>query len=77
MRLHEWVACHPRGELARLARDTGLTRNTLWYLAREVRPAKYETAALISRATNGAVSVDELCAPRPRPRPRLRRKKKA
>lgn len=61
MRLRQWLDSRPRGELARLVRETGLMRATISYLAREVRPAKYDTAVLISAATQGAVTVEELC----------------
>lgn len=77
MQLQEWLKKQPYGTKARMARDCGLGFNTLCYLARRVRAASYRSAVLISRFTDGAVTVDELMNPRGRVVKPKRRKKKA
>jgi transcriptional regulator with XRE-family HTH domain len=65
MHLGDWLAQQPRGAKQRLARLTGLWPNTITDIARRKRAPEYETARLISTATDGAVTVDEIMQPTP------------
>lgn len=71
MRLRLWVRREGKGAMRRLALATGLSYQTVWELARDKRRAKPDTAALISAATGGEVSSDELTRPRKCRRRRL------
>jgi len=63
MRLDEYVEGKPRGEIARLARDSGLAYATVWNLCHGDRLKTYDAAKRLSDATEGAVSVADLCEP--------------
>lgn len=63
MRLAAWWALNGYGALARLSRASGVPYPTLHRLANGLRRASYATARRIERATDGAVTADELCAP--------------
>jgi DNA-binding transcriptional regulator YdaS (Cro superfamily) len=60
MHLGTWLALQPRGAKQRLCRLTGLWPNTITDIAKRKRVPSYETARLISVATNGEVTVGEL-----------------
>ena len=60
MHLGTWLASQPRGAKQRLVRLTGLWPNTITDIAERKRVPSYETARLISAATNGVVTVAEL-----------------
>ena len=59
MQLAEYVAREGRGTLSRLQRATGLAYTTVFRALK--RPPTYETALKLSAATDGVVSVEELC----------------
>lgn len=61
MRLIDWVKERGKGEQARLKRATGLSYTTIQALVYGRQAAKYETGKLIETATDGAVSVTEVC----------------
>jgi hypothetical protein len=75
MRLREWVLMQGRGELLRLHHVTELSYTTVHALYRETQLATYASAAKISAATEGAVSVPELCEARVTRKPRPKRKR--
>jgi hypothetical protein len=60
MKLREWVKQHGRGELTRLRAASGVGWASLWRAKRGVA-VSYAIAKKISLATNGAVSIAELC----------------
>lgn len=64
MHLSEWVRLHGYGEMSRLAAATGLGYQTIHELVNTSRTARGETAARISKATGGAVTVAELVVKR-------------
>ena len=64
MTLKEWCAERGRGECARLARETGVSYKTVRAVAKGAILARYPIAKVLSEATKGAVSVEELCEPR-------------
>lgn len=74
MRLRTWVKRQGRGAITRLAEATGLTYQTVWNHVHEkcANGAERPTAKLISAATGGAVSIDELEEPRCARKPRSR-----
>jgi hypothetical protein len=77
MRLEEWIEQAGRGELARIQRATGLSYQCVHAVVHGRKP-EYDTARRISEATDGAVTISELYAPRPPVRiNRKRRKPKA
>jgi hypothetical protein len=59
MRLKEWVQIEGHGSIARLARATGLSRPTVVH-AINGGTLRVHTAKLLSRATEGVVSVETL-----------------
>lgn len=61
MRLKEWVRRQGTGAISRLQRETGLAYSTIFRAAHDRKPVRFATAKLLSEATNGAVSVEELC----------------
>ena len=61
MTLHDWVENQGRGELSRLARETGLAYTTVFGAAQGRRLKSYARAKLLSDATGGAVTIAELC----------------
>lgn len=63
MTLNDWVAEQGKGSMSLLQRKTGLAYTTVWKAARGIRTVRYATAKLLSQATDGAVSVAELCEP--------------
>lgn len=63
MRFSEWLAAQPHGTTMRLCRETGLALRTLYNVRDGVNVPTYATAKRISDATNGAVSIAELCEP--------------
>jgi DNA-binding transcriptional regulator YdaS (Cro superfamily) len=65
MTLDEYIDSKPYGEMARLARASGLAWNTLVYLRAGERVPTYATASAIIRATGGAVTLHDLFNPRP------------
>jgi hypothetical protein len=62
-----WLHRQPRGTFTRIARETGLSRMTLWR-ARTGQPLAYRAAVSLSAATGGEISVAALCAPTDRKR---------
>ena len=65
MTFKEWADQQPRGALKRIERELGVGYSTLMKLCAGGSVARYETAKRISDATDGAVSVEELCNPAP------------
>lgn len=66
MRLAQWVKEQGYGEIARIAAVTGLRYGTVHKLATKPdRTARGSTAARISKATGGIVTVEELCVSAP------------
>lgn len=63
MRLAAWVAINGYGSITRLSKATGKRYATIHALVRGASRAKYDTARLIEKATDGQVTVAELCAP--------------
>lgn len=63
MRFSEWAKRQPRGVLKRIEREQGVGYNTLSRLMRGETLANYVVAKKISDATDGEVSVAELCEP--------------
>lgn len=67
MRLATWTALRGRGALMELHRATkridgvGVSYSTLHQAARGTHLLSYPKAKLIEQATDGAVTVDELC----------------
>lgn len=63
MRLRAWVKDAGKGAIARLARQTGISYQTIHALAAAgcTQRARYDNAKRISEATDGAVSIAELC----------------
>jgi hypothetical protein len=61
MRLSEWIAQRPRGEITRLMRVTGISYAAMHALSHDKNVALFRTAVIISEATGGAVTVRELC----------------
>lgn len=64
MHLDAWIREQGYGALSRLTRVTGLAYGTVWGACRRRTRITYASAALISKATRGAVTVDELCTAR-------------
>lgn len=62
MHFREWAALQSVGVLTRLSREHELAYMTVWK-ATQGRPVSYRVAKILSEATSGAVSVDELCDP--------------
>jgi hypothetical protein len=65
MTLSEWCAEYGKGAISRLARKTGLDYKTVHPFAHGAAVKTWRTAKLISEATSGAVSIEELCEPSP------------
>jgi hypothetical protein len=63
MTLADWCDQQGRGEKKRLSDATGLGQNVILYLAAGKRAATYRVAKLVSAATGGKVSIEELCDP--------------
>ncbi len=59
-----WIQTQPYGTLKRIEREHRVGYMTLHRLKKGERLDSYELASRVSRATDGAVSIDELCAPR-------------
>lgn len=74
MRLDQWVAAAPPGELSRLSRVTQLAYTTVFAIAHGQQTPRYDTAERISRATGGEVTIAELCRPARPERKRRRRR---
>lgn len=77
MRLKQWVEREGRGEIMRLMRVTGLSYQAVHAIAHG-RKSSYDSAERISKATDGAVSIAELCEAVPAaaaPPPRVKRKR--
>jgi len=64
MRLDEWIAQRPAGELSRLQRATRLAYTTVFAIAHGQQTPRYATAKRISDATGGEVTIADLCEPR-------------
>jgi hypothetical protein len=62
MRFSEWVEEQPRGTLKQIERTTGVGYTTLQRLRAGERLSRYDLAKKISDATDGAVTVDEICS---------------
>lgn len=73
MQFAKWLANQPRGTLARLVRETGVSSVTLHKVARGERLSRYGKAAALSKATDGAVSIADLCGETP-PKKRSQRR---
>jgi hypothetical protein len=56
-----WVATQPHGTLKRIEREYGAGYSTLHRLMNGGRLDSYDLAERISKATSGAVSIEELC----------------
>jgi DNA-binding transcriptional regulator YdaS (Cro superfamily) len=65
MHLDKWVQQEGYGSLSWLARRTGLAYGTVFAAYRRTTRVTYQTAALISKATRGEVTIDELCTAKP------------
>jgi hypothetical protein len=63
MLLSKWVKEKGWGELTRLRKATGLTYATLHSLYRREHCANYDTGLLIEKATDGSVTVHDVCKP--------------
>lgn len=59
----QWVDQQPKGTLTRIQRETGLGYTTLMRARRGEPIAQYETARVLSLATQGEVTIAELCKP--------------
>lgn len=77
MRLAAWVKRKGKGAISQLAAASGVTYPTVHALAHDKQAAEYETAKKISAATDGAVSIPELCELPPPARKRKRARKAA
>jgi hypothetical protein len=66
MHLDDYIARHGHGTKARLSRQTGLDYTTIFKAAQRRPVRRYDTARRISEATDGEVSIAELCEPSPR-----------
>lgn len=61
MRLSTWVKAKGYGEISRLARETGLSYQAVHRLVSDPnRRATGKSAALLSKATGGEVTIEEL-----------------
>lgn len=67
VRFSDWFAMQPRGRGLKTARVAGVGTTTIYQLVRGVPLRRYDVARRISAATGGAVSIEELCAPREQP----------
>lgn len=61
--MSEWVAREGSGAISRLSRETGLAYTTVFEAAHGRRAVRYETAKRISEATDGVVTIEEICEP--------------
>lgn len=64
MDLKTWLENEGYGAQQRLSKETDLAYTTIFHIANG-RPCRPETARLISKATGGAVSPEELALGRP------------
>ena len=64
MRLADWLAAKPERTIQQLARDAVVAYPTA-HKAAHGEPVQYGTAKKLSAATNGEVTIDELCEPSP------------
>jgi hypothetical protein len=67
MDLDTYIRTQPYGTKARIAREAGVFYTTVHGIQRGTQKPHYETAAAISAATGGKVSIAGLCTPRPKP----------
>jgi hypothetical protein len=66
MRFPDWVEAQEKGALKRIERETGVGYTTLMRLRAGEAISRYDVAEKISKATGGAVSIQEICkAPKP------------
>ena len=65
MRMPDYIKDKPRGEMARLSRESGLAYGTVLNVCNGELLKTYETAKKLSEATGGVVSIAELCEPGP------------
>ena len=63
MTFHEWYQAQPRGTSQRLIRDLKIGPSTIARLNEGKPVATYALAKKISDATDGSVSVADLCEP--------------
>jgi hypothetical protein len=63
MTLKEWTRKEGRGSLVKLMYDTRISYNSLLGFVRGKPVGRYATARKISKATQGQVSIEELCNP--------------
>lgn len=61
MRFPEWARAQKSGTLKRIERETGVGYTTLMRLNAGETIARYDVAKRIADATDGAVSVEDLC----------------
>ena len=61
MEFSTWVSKQPRGVLKRIEREANVGYTTLHRLMRGERIDSYSLAKRVSDATEGAVTVDDLC----------------
>ncbi len=63
MHFDEWMKTQPRGTQARIYRRYGVAFSTQWRATKRKPIQLYTTAQALSEATEGAVSIKELCEP--------------
>jgi len=63
MRLADWVGQNGRGALMRLSERSGICYPTVHAIYSGTQTPKYDTAEKLSAATNGEVTIAELCKP--------------
>lgn len=61
MRFTDWLKAQPRGSMARLERESGISHTTGFRLVNGCRVTNFEIATRVSAATGGQVSIAELC----------------
>lgn len=61
MTLREWLNEKGPGAMTRLARDSGVSEQTLRAVARGLRMNRFDKANAVSIATGGLVTLDDLC----------------
>lgn len=64
MQFVDWVRGQPRGVLKRIERQQNVGYGTIFRAVRG-QAVSFPIAKKLSAATNGAVSIEELCDPKP------------
>ena len=65
MRFPDWLDTQPRGTATRLSRETGVALGTIWNARNFGFVHTTRIARILSDATGGTVTVEELCRPVP------------